>query len=102
MSGGALDYACYKVQNIIDTLPNDGTILMSAFKKHLADVVKALHDIEWVLSFDYAAGDEIEAIEKVLYRNSIVEKTAVEELELKIKEAQEILSKLVEVHSDKI
>jgi translation initiation factor 2 alpha subunit (eIF-2alpha) len=101
MSGGALDYACYKVQNIIDMIPSD-TILRSAFKKHLENVAEALHDLEWVLSRDYADGDEIKAIEKVLYRGSVVEKTAIEALELKIKEAQEILSKLVEVRSDKI
>ena len=101
MSGGALDYACYKVQDVIDRLPSD-TILRSAFKKHLGNVAKALHDLEWVLSSDYANGDEVKAIEKVLYRGSIVEKTAIEELELKIKEAQGVLSKLVEVHSDKI
>ena len=101
MSGGALDYACYKVQDVINSIPED-TIIRVAFKKHLRDVAEALHDLEWVLSRDYANGDEVKAIEKVLYRGSIVEKTAIEELELKIKEAQGILSKLAEVHSDKI
>lgn len=96
MSGGSLDYACYKVQEVINSIPED-TIQRVAFKKHLRDVAEALHDLEWVLSSDYAHGDEIAAIEKVLYQNNLVEKTAIEELENKIKEAQTLLSKIVEV-----
>lgn len=59
MSGGSMDYFCYKLDDVSFDL---STPERRAFKKHLELVSKALHDIEWVDSGDYATGDEVEAI----------------------------------------
>lgn len=67
MSGGSLDYVCYKVSDAADSLESRAkTIQQLAFAKHLRLVGDALHDIEWVLSGDYGKGDEVEAIAKVI------------------------------------
>lgn len=42
------------------------TLLRKRFAAHLKLVAKALHDIEWVDSADYAPGDEDEAIQACL------------------------------------
>lgn len=66
MSGGSLDYAYRKVENVAETLRGSSCLAHRAFALHLARVAKALHDIEWVLSCDYSPGDEMAAINKVL------------------------------------
>lgn len=67
MSGGSLDYVCYKVSQAADDVEvraeND---LHRAFAVHLRKVAKALHDLEWVWSSDYGEGDEVDAIMDVL------------------------------------
>jgi hypothetical protein len=67
MSGGSLDYACYKMDSIIEEIEREApcrgmTVLHKAFVAHLKKVSKALHDLEWVYSADYGPGDEEEAI----------------------------------------
>ena len=67
MSGGSLDYACYKIDSIIEQIERKAhyrgmTVLHKAFVAHLKKVSKALHDIEWVYSCDYGPGDEEPAI----------------------------------------
>lgn len=64
MSGGSLDYVCYKVEDVAGQI--GGTPLYDAFSKHLKLVSKALHDVEWVMSSDYGSGDDEEAIRAVL------------------------------------
>lgn len=64
MSGGSMDYICHRVEN--DTPFHENTPERKAFRAHLALVAKALHDIEWVDSADYAPGDENEAIRACL------------------------------------
>ena len=43
-----------------------------AFKKHLAKVAKALHDIEWVDSGDKSPGDENAAIRACLQSDAVL------------------------------
>jgi hypothetical protein len=59
MSGGSMDYLCYKVS---DAEFRESTPERKAFRAHLEKVSKALHDIEWVDSGDCSPGDENEAI----------------------------------------
>lgn len=67
MSGGSLQYACYKVAQIADDIDSRAeNDLHRAFAEHLRKVSKALHDLEWVWSCDYGEGDEVEAIRAVL------------------------------------
>lgn len=61
MSGGSLDYVCYRVDDAVDTIDKRATtVLQKAFAKHLKDVAKALHDLELVFSGDYCDGDEVD------------------------------------------
>jgi glutathione S-transferase len=53
------------------------TVERKAFKKHLALVAQALHDIEWVDSSDYCLGDEVAAIRACLHPSVLLE-TALE------------------------
>lgn len=68
MSGGHYDYACYMFGDFVEefkkNLNNDP--LRIAFCEHLEKIGKAMHDIEWVDSGDYGAGDEHESIKACL------------------------------------
>lgn len=67
MSGGSLDYICYKVEDIANQLSDKSySPLQRAFGEHLKKVSQALHDTEWVLSGDKGRGDDEEAIRAVL------------------------------------
>lgn len=82
MSGGELDYLCYKINDAIDEcynykpaiLKNEKWVKYYVFRtkeylrffKHLSKVSQALHDLEWVMSGDMSRGDEIEAIRAVM------------------------------------
>ena len=59
-----MDYLYSKIEWFADFEEN--TPKRKAFAEHLKLIVKALHDIEWVDSGDYAPGDENEAIMAVL------------------------------------
>ena len=48
MSGGRLNYAYSKVENVAyDVASNAKSNLHRAFAEHLLKVSKALHDLEW-------------------------------------------------------
>lgn len=65
MSGGHYDYVYHKINDI--TIENvDTDIRRYQFQKLLTLIGKAMHDIEWVDSGDYSAGDEYEAIDACL------------------------------------
>lgn len=66
MSGGSMDYFYSQVESEARELSISRNPLRRAFGKHLMNVSKALHDIEWVDSGDYGDGDEEEIIKKVL------------------------------------
>jgi hypothetical protein len=65
MSGGSYDYAFGKIEDLAGQIRTT-TPLRKAFRTHLLKVAKACHDIEWVDSCDYGAGDEDEAIRSCL------------------------------------
>lgn len=63
MSGGSMNYLYSRLEYAefdVDTPER------RAFEQHLKLVAKALHDIEWVDSGDYAPGDENAAIRACL------------------------------------
>lgn len=91
MSGGSLDYICYKVDDAIDTIEKRATtVLQKAFAKHLKDVAKALHDLEWVYSGDYSDGQEVESLRKVINKEMEL-KTATEQAEFALKQLKDVL-----------
>jgi hypothetical protein len=75
MSGGSYSYAYGRVRDFADDLDQQSADrdlapevreIRGRFAEHLRLVAKAMHDIEWVDSADYGAGDEVEAIRKCL------------------------------------
>ena len=92
MSGGSLDYVCYKVDDAIDTIEKRATtVLQKAFAKHLKDVAKALHDLEWVYSGDYSDGDDVEALRKVVNKEMELE-AATNDARTALKQLQDVLA----------
>ncbi len=90
MSGGSLDYVCYKVDDAIDTIEKRATtVLQKAFAKHLKDVAKALHDLEWVYSGDYSEGQEVESLRKVINKEMEL-KAATEQAEFALKQLKDV------------
>ncbi len=90
MSGGSLDYICYKIDDAVDTIEKRATTtLQKAFAQHLKDVAKALHDLEWVFSGDYCEGQEIDSLRKVVNKEM--------ELNAATKQAQIALEQLKSV-----
>ena len=80
MSGGSLDYVCYKLDDAIEVIERRATtVLQIAFAAHLKDVSKALHDLELVFSGDYGDGDDVEALRKVVNKEMELEAVAASE-----------------------
>lgn len=59
-----MNYLYLKLET--DAVFRQDTPERKAFAKHLEKVAKALHDIEWVDSFDYGPGDDSDAIRACL------------------------------------
>lgn len=68
MSGGSLEYLCFKVQDAVHTIAHyeRGGPRWAAFAEHLNLVADALHDCEWVMSSDYGYDGANESIDKVI------------------------------------
>lgn len=68
MSGGSYNYAYMGIEQTACEvrIRAEGNPLRLAFAAHLDLVAKALHDLEWVDSSDYAHGDEVVAIRECL------------------------------------
>jgi len=67
MSGGALNYSYMRLRDTVDMiLEETDNPLHLRFANHLLLCADALHDLEWMLSGDTGAGDEIPAIMKVV------------------------------------
>ena len=91
MSGGSLDYVCYKLDDAVDSIEKRATTpLHKAFAVHLKDVSKALHDLEWVFSGDYGEGDEIEALSKIVNKKMELE-VATNDAKIALKQLQDVL-----------
>ena len=91
MSGGSMDYLCYRVSEANFELH---TPERRAFKKHLELVSKALHDIEWVDSGDYGVGGEVDSIMACIAPQAVLQEAidtainAVNELNIWIEKAR--------------
>jgi len=91
MSGGSLDYVCYKLDGAIEVIERRATtVLQIAFAAHLKDVSKALHDLEWVYSGDYSEGQEVESLRKVINKEMEL-KAATEQAEFALKQLKDVL-----------
>lgn len=91
MSGGSLDYVCYKLDDAIEVIERRATtVLQIAFAAHLKDVSKALHDLEWVFSGDYGDGDDVEALRKVVNKEMELE-AATNNARIALKQLQDVL-----------
>lgn len=66
MSGGSWDYVYRRFDDVADRLDSSADIRRRHLGVIIRDVAKALHDIEWVDSGDYAPGDEYAAIDSVV------------------------------------
>lgn len=65
MSGGSYDYACFKVEEMANSLCHtEKDPRRAAFRQLLRLVADAMHDVEWVDSCDYGKGDEYLAIDR--------------------------------------
>ena len=94
MSGGSLDYVCYRLDDAIEVIERRATtVLQTAFAVHLKDVSKALHDLEWVLSGDYGDGDDVEALRKVVNKQMELE-AATNDARTALKQLQDVLAAL--------
>ena len=92
MSGGSLDYVCYKLDDAIEVIERRATtVLQKAFAAHLKDVAKALHDLEWVYSGDYSDGDDVEALRKVVNKEMELE-AATNNARIALKQLQDVLA----------
>jgi hypothetical protein len=95
MSGGSLDYAHQRLDDIIAAVERRAkTPLHRAFAKHLDKVSKALHDLEWIYSDNYGDGDEVAAIKACISPSALLDETiraaeqAVVDLQAAIAEAK--------------
>jgi len=94
MSGGSLDYVCYKIDDAADSIEARATTpLQKAFAAHLRDISTALHDLEWVFSGDYSEGDEVAALRKVVNKEMELN-SATEQAEFALKQLQSVLAAL--------
>ena len=66
MSGGSWNYAYSNLDDIAGRLDRSREPLRRAMAPKVRALAKALHDIEWVDSADYAPGDEEAAIRAFL------------------------------------
>lgn len=78
MSGGSYDYAYSKLERFIEDLrladAEPATEERKRFAALLADVAVAMRAIEWVDSGDYAPGDEVDPIHRVLRHEDAIRK----------------------------
>lgn len=56
MSGGSMDYVCYKVEEAADYVDD------KEIKDLLKDLAKLLHDLEWWQSGDYSSSSYYETL----------------------------------------
>lgn len=97
MSGGSLDYAQYKLDDIAEMVAvRSRTPLHKAFVKHLRLVGEALHEFEWMASGDTGPGDEVTAIEKILGGKDAANKLQMKELKEELVTLMENARKLID------
>lgn len=87
MSGGSWDYVFSKFEDVAGSLQADGRAERRALGRLVLKVAKAMHDIEWVDSGDYGAGDERKAIADAVGGHKAL---AVAELQELVREGQRV------------
>lgn len=94
MSGGSYNYLYCTVEEWIETIRNRGGVSV-AFAEHLVKVAKALHDIEWVDSYDNAKGSEEAAILACLTDSDVLDGAArqLEEMKKTVKSLERAIKK---------
>lgn len=93
MSGGSLEYIYNRVGDAAESISNrSDSPLHRAFAVHLHKVATALHELEWVFSFDKSPGDEDAAIRACLPADA--------ELRQAIADAEKARDELVRVIED--
>lgn len=70
MSGGSWSYIYRQIDDMADMLANDKNPLRRAMAPKVQLLALAMHDIEWVDSFDYSKGGDTKAIEEFLGANA--------------------------------
>lgn len=73
MSGGSLDYFCWKIENIARKLPREtqNKHFLSIIP-HLEKLAIVMHDIEWAIDGDIADDDAIKSIKEFLSPTDIL------------------------------
>lgn len=78
MSGGSMDYFCFKVENCAEMhLLEHSHPLRQALGRHMVKLAEVLHDIEWSDSGDYDSDSWIAPTEKFLQERTKLLKTRV-------------------------
>lgn len=75
MSGGSMDYLCFKVEDVaLELIGNENTEQLR-YRKIFGEILKeisfVLHEIEWVDSGDCVYPDDVEAIKDFLNKYGI-------------------------------
>lgn len=100
MSGGALDYAYCKINIIADALEiHTKTPEYAALYQHLLKLSNVLKEVEWVLSGDSDFGKDEKMIVDLLGNQAILD-VLKKDLQLKIDQAKDYISKIEKVHND--
>ena len=92
MSGGSMDYLCYKVKNEAQSLISSSIPRRKAFGKLLLLISEALHDIEWRDSGDSGEEEEIESIMKCINHEDVLQ-CYVEEAKKTMNQLKELIEK---------
>ena len=92
MSGGSMDYLCFKVE---DANFAENTVARKAFRTHLKKVAKALHAIEWNDSGD-GHHDEYKLIMDCISTSELLDE-AIKQAESVKNELSDILSNIKDV-----
>jgi hypothetical protein len=97
MSGGALDYAYVRIEELAFEIRRRATDpLHRALAEHLQLVAKAAQDLEWVWSGDSSSGKEMPAIMAVISPKAQLDSAlgeaedAIDNLRKAIKRAEEV------------
>lgn len=95
MSGGSLDYAYCKIEEVVSVIRSRATTPVErALIAHLLELMIVLRDLEWAYSGDSSLESVLPLIEKFLGPTTVLEqaiadaKKAKEELEAALKKAK--------------
>ena len=87
MSGGSYEYLCFKMQEAaLKLMKRDQSAYRKAFGELMMKCSKAMHDIEWVDSFDLGPGDDEKAIMECIEFSDV--------MKCEIEEAMQTLARL--------